>query len=306
MNEELSQGLNRYYFLVNTLKSVIDSIEEEMKDSKQWFLVCPKIAYKFHIHTTSFVFNLTQDLINIQIDEINISSQMDISNLYTNIRLQLDTYSTFYHIFMHEGSWDEKIVRFRLWELDSLICRQTFSHNRVPEKMRQIEDEKKQILEVYNIIESFSFFKDLSIQQKNKLVKIDEEGKIRSANWKFDKLLITSGKKIKYSWEELARNTGIKSEVYSDMHSFTSMHVHSNYISILQNIQLTDEDKHAIRMVGIMLSSYLISLFLDDLCNKFGSAQNYICSMSDNDIEIIKSFIRSGREKNKIKYFVDK
>lgn len=302
MKEELDQTLNRYYFLIKTFEKVIDAINIEMEHSDKWFVFCGKIGKKFLIHLKSFVFNITQGLTKIKIDEIAISNEFDISVLYTNLRLQIDTYSTFHHIFLHEGDWDEKIIRFRLWQMDSLISRQSFSHNRISEKLPQYESEKKEIAEIFEIINSFDYFKNLSDSEKKRLVKYNDE-EIMYANWKFDKSLL-KGKKDKYSWADLTLNSGLKSEIYSDMHNFTSMHVHSNYLSILQNDQLIEKDKHAIRIVSITLSSYLIALYLDDLCNRFGSAKKVTESLNANEVEVIKSFLKTGREREKIKHFV--
>jgi hypothetical protein len=298
---ELNQTLNRYYFLIKTFEKVVDGVNKEMRDSNKWFVFCGKIGKKFLTHLKSYVFNVTQGLKKIEIDNIVISEEFDISVLYSNLRMQIDTYSTFHHLFLHDGDWEEKIIRFRLWQMDSLISRQNFSHNLISDKLEQYSSEKDEINEIYDIVNSFDFYKNLTDSKKNRLLR-KKDGVIIYANWKFDKSLL-SGKKEKYSWEELTLNSGIKKEIYSDMHNFTSMHVHSNYISILQNDQLIEDEKHGIRIVGIMLSSYLICLFLDDLCNRFVSAQKVSESLTANEIEIIKSFLKTGRETDKIKYY---
>lgn len=301
MQKELNQELIRYYFFIKTFEKIIEGIETEMKDSTQWFLFCSKIGKKFLLHLKSFIFSVNQDLLNIEIDGINISTELDISVLYTNLRLQIDTYSTFHHIFIHDGDWAEKIIRFRLWEMDALISRQKFSKNKIDSQRAKLESERKQLTEIYGIINTFDFYKNLNQKEKNKLIKITN-AKFVYANWKFDKSLLTE-KKSKYSWTELALNTGIKPEIYSDMHDFTSMHVHSNYISILQNEQITKEDRHETRMVNLRLSCYLTCLYIDDLCDRFQPAVKVAKELTENESEVIKGFINSGRLKNQIKYF---
>lgn len=302
MQSELNKELIRYYALISVFEKTIFEIDSEMKNSDKWFIFCSKIGRKFLIHLKSLVLNAIQGIANIEIDDINVTEELDISLLNANIRLQLDTYATFYHIFIHDGDWAEKIIRFRLWQMDALISRQKFTHDRLPEAEQQIADEKQQIQDCFSIIEGFDFFKNLSDSQKNRLVKKDGRN-FSYANWRFDTSLL-SGKKTQFSWKDLTLNTGIKSEIYSDMHNFTSMHVHSNYISILQNEGLSIEDQHDSRMVALRLSSYLTCLFLDDLCNRFLSAKEVAKSLSADELDLIKTLLRHGRKAEMIKHFL--
>jgi len=301
LEQELSEELKRFYFLIETFEETIEEIEKGLKDSTEWFVFCSKIGKKFLLHLKSFIFNVNQDLLNLQIDGINISNELDISILYTNLRLQMDTYSTFHHLFIHKGDWEEKIIRFRLWEMDALISRQNFSKDRIIDNSSQLESEKKQLIEIYQEIKRLDFFKDLNQKEKSKLIKISD-GKFLYANWKFDKNLLSQNN-YKYTWTELALNTGLKPEIYSDMHNFTSMHVHSSYISILQNEQITNYDKHEIRMVNLRVSCYLTCLYLDDLCARFKLAKNVAKKLNKNEFGIIETFIKHGRLNEQIKYF---
>jgi hypothetical protein len=185
--------------------------------------------------------------------------------------------------------------------MDSLISRQNYNLIKSPEINSQINYEKLQIDNIYNIINNLYYFKNLKEPQKKKLIK-KKNNEITFANWKFDSNILNS-KKDKYSWEELTLKSGMKNEIYNDIHSFSSMHVHSNYISILQNDQLTEANIIEIRIVAIQFSSLIISLFLDDLCYRFSSAKKTIDSLSLSEIEIIKSLLKNGRNKEKIKYF---
>lgn len=299
INKELNEELLRYYFLLDTFEKIIDAIDMEMQDSDKWFLFCSKIGRKHLVHTKSFIFNIIQGILEIEIDGRNISNSLDVSLLYANVRMQLDTYATFHHVFIHDADWDEKIIRFRLWEMDALISRQKFQASKGRLATKQSKDEREQLSTIYEIIQSFDFFSSLSNSKKKRLI-VKKDNTFRFANWKFDSSLL-EGKKTSYSWKELALNTGIKTEIYSDMHDFTSMHVHANYISILQNIQLAKEQEHPTRMVGLNLSRYITAFFIDDLVSKFSSAKKVIETLNENQMTVLQSVLIAGRYSEHIK-----
>lgn len=298
--EELNQNLLRYYFLLKTLDKVLNEIEKSLVESNQWFIFCHKIGLNFLTQAKTFVFNITQGLKIIIIDDISVSDKLDISALYTNIRLQTDTYSTFHHIFMHNGSWEEKIIRFNLWKMDALLSRQNFSDKSLNAK--QIDEEREEIERIENMISDFEFYKNLSNNQRKNLIRTNNKGQ-KFANWKFDLELITRNKD-KYSWEELTLNTGIKPSLYNDLHNYSSMHAHSNYISVIQNDQLKSNDEnYAMRITTLLYACYLISFFLDDLCKSFNSGKKIAENLNEIEIEVIKSFLKTGRKEEHIKYF---
>ena len=82
------------------------------------------------------------------------------------------------------------------------------------------------------------------------------------------------------------------------------MHAHSNYISVIQNDQLKSNDEnYAMRITTLLYACYLISFFLDDLCKSFNSGKKIAENLNEIEIEVIKSFLKTGRKEEHIKYF---
>ena len=70
-----------------------------------------------------------------------------------------------------------------------------------------------------------------------------------------------------YTIKEMVENTNIKKLYIDDMYSYFSMHSHTNYISVIQNQQTTDETfevtDNFINRYSMILLTYFIDLYLE-------------------------------------------
>lgn len=205
-----------------------------------------------------------------------ISNGIDISSSIAILRAQLETYTTFYLLYK-KGSYDECSLRYNLWKLDGLKQRAKFTltpedlpQEEALEILAQIEDEKKQIQELKLKISLLPFFE--------KLPKKYQQQFIKRAIWKFDLTKIEKGyKKFDYSIREMVENSNIKPIYINDMYSFFSMHSHTNYISVLQNQQMTSDFFSTVQSQLIDLSSILITQFIDCYLELFNLDINGFC-----------------------------
>lgn len=78
---------------------------------------------------------------------------MDVSGLFSNLRFQMDCYSTLHHIFFDDVDWETKRLRFDLWRYDSFVERINLNLGN--------ENDFKQLEELKENIEINHYFKSL-------------------------------------------------------------------------------------------------------------------------------------------------
>lgn len=280
--------LSRCYHLILTLDKLTNTIEKEFQDDPRWFLFSLKISKKLLFHCKNFCLNSADKLFdeNIKTEKENIF--VDVPGLFSNLRLQIDCYSTLHHIFFDNVDWEIKRLRFDLWRYDSFI-----------EKIKlkiDGKDDHKQIETIKLNIENNSFYKLLD-SNKQKLVFDSEK---YFANWKFFPTKL-SKKESKTKWNDLFLNSGIKIDEINILYGFLSMYVHSNFFSVSHLTEMNRSESNNARLFAIMFSSFIVCFTIDDLISKFIPGKKFLKEMKERDFEIIKSFLTMGRtaEKNK-------
>jgi len=263
-------------------------------NDRKWFLYAEKLATKFLIHCKSLCLNAVDTFIEENsIEEKRLTEYMDIAGIFVNVRVQSDTYATLHHIFFDDVDWEIKRLRFDLWRLDSYIERY---------RQKASEKEKAEIQLIISCIRNNSEFKILNENHKKVLMNRSESIDTIIVNWKFIPERLDTMNKKKVSWKEIFIKSGLNLSIFENAHSFFSMYTHSNFFSTNHLYYLTKERSLTDKNFAILYSSFLITMILDDFASKFTEAQNFIAQLSELDIDIIKSFLHNGREKEKIKY----
>lgn len=216
----------------------------------------PKEEYNQLLKT--FGFKLLQHAKSIQLLSKN---SYDISSIIAISRAQLETYSTFYFLFIR-GSNEERLLRYYLWKLDGLSERQKFNlflddfdSTERDEFEKQHKKEKLEVDLLKEEIIVLPFFSTIPDNYQKVILK--------NSRWKFDKEQTIKQKKIvSYSIKGMIDNTDLKKDYIEDMYSFFSMHSHTNYISILQNQQISEESfnlvaRHTVRYATILVVYYI-------------------------------------------------
>ena len=135
-------------------------------------------------------------------------------------------------------------------------------------------------------------FSNLS-ESKRKILLKPNDKTIWKANWK----TTVSKLKEKVSWMELVLNTGLPEEPFKNAYSLFSMNVHSSFLTTALSEAKTVDELREARYHCLIASSFLLAFTIDDLCSKFEQSKLFIKTLSNNEIEIIESFILTIRTK---------
>jgi hypothetical protein len=233
------------------LNGLLNKILETKIQDDNDFLLANGIGRKLMFHENSIV--------------ILLENTIDISSCITLTRTVLETFSVFYLLYI-KGSVEEKRIRLKLWKIDALKARQNFDvsyddllpHEKIQIE-KQIEDEKKQIEELKLEVRNDDYYKIFPDDYNKKLIK--------NAVWKFDVDKIEGYQKnykIDMGIKSMVERSCIREIYLQDIYNFTSMHAHTNYISVLQSEQLERETFHLTKSHLEDLNSVLITYFISN------------------------------------------
>jgi len=286
--QEITSALTRYDFVVKILGQITDSIIEKNYEDNRWFIFSEKIATKYlkQAYTIQQLFNDE----NFSDKDGQETISFDFSSVYSLLRVQIETYSVFYHLFVDKCEMEEKIIRFRLWELDGLRTIDSYEN---PEKnllSEKLAENKISITNCLSIIQEFKYFKNLDAKRQEFLLKY--------SNWKFtsESLRNNDKNKWKISINQMIMNTGLQESLFDSWYSFTSTHAHTSYWSVVQNDSLTREERITMKYVAIMQAVFVTSFMIKDFCGIYEVARKEFETLSINEQDVINSFDRGGRK----------
>lgn len=291
---EIGSALNRYKFLVSTLDKMLYRIELAGTDNNSWLAIAPKIGRKFWNQTLSLQLLFEHDwIIESGNDQVIIT---DLSSFYSLIRAMFEAYAVFHHLFNKEKDIEENIIRFRLWEIDGLSSRLKFQRdNPSDELLKKLEEDKIYIQAVKDMVEDLHYFKYLEEKHKKYL--------LQNLAWKFSSESLHRGteqRRWQHTIKELIDRTHIKKHIISDMYNYYSMHVHTGYISILQNENLTPDEKVTGKWVSILNASFVTSFLIRDLSDFFKEGKFIYDSLTENEKNCLMSLWRNRTDSGKM------
>ncbi len=290
MAEFPTDSLTRYYRLINLLENQVNTVNNEYLNDPRWFLFSLRVSRKLLFHCKGFCLHSADTLFNETSQKTEDNTFVDVPGLFANLRLQIDCYSTFHHIFFDDVDWETKRLRFDLWRYDAHVQRINLEMG--------IEDDFKQLNELRSSVEKNSNFKSYGPQKQKFILGHDRQ----FVNWKFFPSRL-SRKTHRISWTELFQQTGINLEVMNRAYGFLSMYVHSNFFSVLHLTEMDKSESYEARNFAITFSSFLLCFAIDDLASKFTPGKQFVEQMKTKDFEIVKSFIDQGRIRGKNKNF---
>lgn len=290
MFEFPTNSLSRYYHLIDLLQTLVNVIDKEYPNDPRWFLFSLRLSRKLLFHCKSFCLYSADTLFNETTQKEEENTFVDVSGLFSNLRVQMDCYSTMHHIFFDDVDWETKRLRFDLWRYDS--------HTEKIKLDFGIDHDIQQLIVLKSIIESNSFFRSFDSTHK----KLIFDPNIQFANWKFIPSRL-SKKNHKVKWTDLFEKTGINLDVMNKAYGFLSMHIHSNFFSVANLTEMDKKESYQARSFAIIFSSFILCFAIDDLISKFAPGKDFLGQMKKVDFEIIKSFIEKGRIKEKNKNF---
>ena len=290
MNKFPKKELTRYYHLIGICENLIQTVENRYKNDRRWFMFSLKTATKFLTHCKSLCLLSADTFFNESENTQDENEFFDLQGIFGNLRIQMDCYSTLYHIFFEGVDKEMKRLRFDLWRYDSEYEKRKLNNERGDDYMEYLG-------ELEELIITNSYYRSLTDNQRAVVFTP------KKAHWKFFPHRLTKKNSI-VRWKELFAKTGVKEELFSKVYASLSMYVHSNFHSVAHHVTLSKDHNYEGKRFAILFSSFLICFVIDDLVSAFIEAENFVKKLEQRDVDIIKSFLFSGREKVNSKVFI--
>lgn len=243
-NEHLSEDIGNHLEILNSMTTVladlVDSLavaKVKLEPTQNWMYHSQTLVIKiiFHVHSMislSDGFKITPKYILAR--EINVR---DSASILILCRAVIESYITLCYLYNNEHSLEEKIFRYKLWELSGLISRQNLTGS-TPELVEKKIQEKEVIDRILREIKNMPEYSSLDKKRLNQLrgyglPRID-------------------------SWQSLIKQSNLKDEILSGMYSLASNYAHSEYLAILQLSQ-SNTNKDNLKNNSFIISSLNIA-----------------------------------------------
>jgi len=209
----LEDGIDSLRMLVQTHLDLTSELAKSKRMLPSWQLFIETLSFKM-ILSSSSICNLSQGTL-LGSKKLGVEfSLIDYSSIYVLTRSAIENYLTLDYIYFNDLPLEEKLFRFKLWELSGLKSRQKFSTGNNEEFETQKAFERA---EIDKIMHDISRMPEYASLDKNQLRK-----------------LATYGLPRMESWNGLINASGLRKPLFSEIYSFYSNYAHSEYLSILQ------------------------------------------------------------------------
>jgi len=200
----------------------------------------------------------------------------DIGSINVLTRAILETYLTFFYLFIHPQNDDEHFFRLDIYKLAGLKSRQRFRPSD-DALMKRYNESEIEIEKLVQKIITRKRFNELSHRLR--------------AN-------IENGKQSKiYSWEQLFQIADLNTEFFQMTWVFFSDYSHSEYISLtqirglLKDVELSKKKNDTI--INILL--ILTSIYIIDLRIKFNELASSYKNLTEDQKQVIEGYDEIGR-----------
>ncbi len=262
---------------------------EKRGTSKSWLAFSEKIAKKYLFQGTTL-----QNLFSFEFYKNSNEKEarfIDFSSIFILLRTQLENYAVFHHLFIGNCHTDEKILRFRLWELDGYLTYERIGNFDDPKNaIKKIAHDKGKETCIKAIGESI-YFQRLDQNTRDYLVE--------NALWRFTDNSLKN--KNKNEWNirisGIIANTGIKHDFLADWYAVSSRYIHTLFPSVVHMDVSNEEDEIMAQYVSTIQGAFITSFFITDFASKFAYAREFFDSCSDSEKEVINSFSKLGKDK---------
>jgi hypothetical protein len=194
-------------------------------------------------------------------------------------RTAMETYLTFYFIFIAPTSDDERHFRFQVWRLGGLLDRQRFTPTS-EEGRERLKQEALQIEHLRNQIQDNPAYAQLPAKRQEDA---------RKGKWKFGN-----------SWVDLAVVAGSSQRYFVSLYAYLSSYAHSGYLSALQIGQAQDEQvQYQLCEIYIGVGLTIMSHFLVGYSSFFSPVQELIAA-NPADAALLEKWHLIGSDMNKL------
>lgn len=279
--------LARLHRLIDIGNAAYRVVGDKESKSMTWIQYSIKLWLKLLIHGKSMCLLSADTIFESQKSKEEPNEFYDLSGIFSNVRSQIDCYSTIYHLYFANVDMEVKRLRFDLWRYDSLCTLEVFK----PKRLIEVRNQKD---EISAAIKGNNYFLSLPSKYRKKL--LDEQKS--KANWKFDPSSLDKKGNVRSSWENMFLRTGVKTEILDNVHRYLSTHVHSDYISVYMMATMTKAESHRHKQYAILLSSFVQCFAIDDFGTRFPEIRDYVENLGRLEKETILSFLKNGRDEH--------
>lgn len=250
-----------YNKLASLLVEVIESQQGEKLKRDQHLYYAESLAVKMFRHLASM--RQLADGLTVTFPRTKFS-HVDHSSVMLLARASVETYLTFFYVFIDPATENQQKFRFKAWMLAGLMDRQKI-HTNTKEGNEVKKSEARMIKALKNDLPNFDSF-----------IKLDEKER---------KMILNGNWRMRNSWGNLATVAGFNDTYFKNIYGYMCGYAHSSYISVLQVSQAKSIDEQ-IKLSNIMLSVgvVLMSHFIFSYASLFKNAEIAL----DNNPEIKK------------------
>lgn len=280
-SKEFESSIEENQIIIKKLVITLAELVEVVADSKikvpNWEYHSQTLVGKI-IFTSHSILSLSKGVDYELLKRKGKNKIVDYTSIFILTRALIENYITLCYLYKNDLSKEEKLYRYKLWEVSGLISRQKWTAIEI----NSIEKKEAENLIVNNIMTEIESLPEYSLLDKSKLNKLKKIGLPRIE-----------------SWNELINQSDLNDDLFSVLYSYLSSYAHSEYISILQISQsnLNASDKKTIESIRLCFRvlKMILSLSIEFYINKFKTA-NIMYNTYPVDIQkIVKFYIKLNK-----------
>ena len=241
MDEEFSE-------LQKSLLEVIEANKGVPVREDDRFIDAESLAVKFFQHSASICYLYNDTLL----PDIKLKF-FDLASLNIIARAMIENFLVFFYVFSEPENDEEKDFRYLVYWISGLIERRNYPIES-PQGKLILAHEKKIIDTIIKRLEKNSYFNNLEIKQKERILKRGE--------WRFK------------SWTDIALSAGLNESNSKSFYKFLCGYAHSGSLS-LQQIHQTVSKANKVKLFEATISLLKIAFanLILSYCNYFPKAK---------------------------------
>ena len=219
--------------IIQTLSDLVESLAQAKVNTINWKYHSRTLVNKI-IFTSYSIIRLSEGYVMRSYKNKDLQIEVtDYQSVYILTRALIENYVTLCYIYNNDLPEEEKLFRFKLWEVSGLISRQNFSGGN--EDYQKKKEEEKVTID--KIMKEITGMEEYSRLDKNKLNKL--------STYRLPRL---------DSWQLLIKKSNLRKEIIGNCYSLFSNYAHSEYLSIIQVGQSSMNSKNIDNIDCIKLS----------------------------------------------------
>ena len=271
LTSDFSESLDVFAYLINIIW------QENIKDDG-WKYYAETLGIKYLIQASSLK-NLFWGT-NLEFNSLAKSIKVfDITSLYINTRSLIENYLTIFYLYIDNIDFEERRVRWIIYELSGLKSRQKlFVDGVFKDKNREkIENEKNRIEELHNELTSYKLYTELNDRFKK---RIDENNLAKLIGWR--EIIVRSKLSLRH---------------FHRMWKLYSNYAYSEFLSILQikDYWAKAKDTYFIRNLCLVSALMLNAVVIVDYKNLYPQINFSFTKLEDNQKRIINLLYSIGK-----------